>query len=341
MKQIFPFSPFYCETWKNWSNYLFITEYRIYSLQDYLNFFNANFKIVNDQIRYINSNSLQDEVDQTTENFKEDFGLEVLITNDDDDDTIVVDDIIIKIFAPSFSWRQGLLSTQENLYISFSNKVEEKITTNNEQIKTLTKKALQDLINNGDLVKLERGKTIFRSKREEQEKNWFIDEKTDRSQDFRSFNLNDFLIVSKPISSLYLIKSSNNTMIFNYKENGHEAVGEQLLFTLEFLPQRYYFQNNYDKWGQITEFQGGGWYELKNTSGFEIVNQHGQPWTGGYPLIHVVIQRSDTGIVEEVIFDSINWVDEDSMKYTKTPVYKIKSMGAPIDFLKECEVLIR
>ena len=39
----------------------------------------------------------------TTENFKEDFGLEVLITSGDDDGAIVADNTTIRIFAPSFS----------------------------------------------------------------------------------------------------------------------------------------------------------------------------------------------------------------------------------------------
>ena len=53
MKIIYPFSPYKPATWNNWSNYLFWSSNSIDSIQDYLDYFNPNFYILNETLSYI------------------------------------------------------------------------------------------------------------------------------------------------------------------------------------------------------------------------------------------------------------------------------------------------
>ena len=57
MKTIYPFSPYKTSTWHNWFNYLFWLDNSINSLQDYLNYFNPNFFILNETVSYNQSNN--------------------------------------------------------------------------------------------------------------------------------------------------------------------------------------------------------------------------------------------------------------------------------------------
>ena len=61
MKTIYPFSPYKAPTWRNWSNYLFWLDNSINSLEDYLNYFNPNFFILNETMSYNPSNTWKEE----------------------------------------------------------------------------------------------------------------------------------------------------------------------------------------------------------------------------------------------------------------------------------------
>ena len=57
MKRIYPLSPYKTATWRNWGSYAYWLDNEILSLQQYLQMFNANYKILNDSVKYINSNT--------------------------------------------------------------------------------------------------------------------------------------------------------------------------------------------------------------------------------------------------------------------------------------------
>ena len=113
MSVIYPFSPYKKQTWYNWSNYLIWINNSINSLQDYLDYFNPNFYILNETLEYKQSNTWTDissNIDSTKKCW---YPFKWVNTNGEESD------IMYFCLPGNLKWREGILNPNVIAYACF------------------------------------------------------------------------------------------------------------------------------------------------------------------------------------------------------------------------------
>lgn len=325
MKAIYPFSPYKTATWYNWSNYLFWLDNSINSLQDYLNYFNPNFFILNETLSYNPSNTWKEETYKIGDTSK------CWYLFKEPNKT----DIMYFCLPGKLKWRQGILNPNVKAYacldtscftktIDIKNdavKLEE--STEGKYFYTLNT-TLKDAIAAEKLYEIPQSTVMFAKKWVHQD---LLQINTEETKD-----INHYQFMALPVAALYLPNSISNGLRFQYIKNGQSVLGENISFTIEFAPGRYFHTSDKDssKWlnGTLYTTQGASWENSLAAMDKIIENKNGQVWTNSYPLMHECLiydQNYSEYPTEEFIFDQEFSTENINIANHATVLYNINA----------------
>ena len=324
MKTIYPFSPYKTSTWRNWSNYLFWLDNSINSLEDYLNYFNPNFFILNETVSYNPSNTWEEEtydIGNTSKCWYL-FGT----TNEP----------MYFCLPGNLKWRQGIVNPNVKAYACLDTSCFTETPTQNNAV-TLEEPidgkyfytfndttTLEEAIAAGKLYEIPQSTVMFAKK--------WVHQGLLQVNNEETKDINHYQFMALPIAALYLPNSIANGLRFQYIKNGQSVLGENIGFTLEFAPGRYFHTDveNSSKWsnGTLYTTQGANWENSSASMSKIIENYDGQVWTNSYPLMHECLiydtKYSDYP-TEEFIFDQEFSTENINIANHATVLYNINA----------------
>ena len=323
MKTIYPFSPYKTPTWRNWSNYLFWLDNSINSLEDYLNYFNPNFFILNETVSYNPSNTWKEETSNIGDTSKcwYLFGT----TNEP----------MYFCLPGNLKWRQGIVNPNVKAYACLDtscftetpikdNAVTLEESTEGKHFYEFNSTTLEKAIAAGKLYEIPRSTVMFAKK--------WVHQGLLQVNNEETKNINHYQFMALPIAALYLPNSIANGLRFQYIKNGQSVLGENIGFTLEFAPGRYFHTNveNSSKWlnnATLYTTQGANWENSSAAMSKIIENCDGQVWTNSYPLMHeCLIHETDNSYpTEEFIFDQEFSTENVNIANHATVLYNINA----------------
>ena len=338
MKTIYPFSPYKTSTWRNWSNYLFWLDNSINSLEDYLNYFNPNFFILNEALSYNQSNTWQEnayDIGNTSKCwylFKE---KQEKVEGEEEKPA----EIMYFCLPGKLKWRQGIVNPNVKAYacldiscfipnLDSEVKIENPITleesTEGKVVYELNT-TLEEAIAAGKLYEIPQSTVMFAKK--------WVHQGLLQVNNEETKNINHYQFMALPIAALYLPNSIANGLRFQYIKNGQSVLGENIGFTLEFAPGRYFHTNveNSSKWlnnATLYTTQGANWENSSAAMSKIIENCDGQVWTNSYPLMHecLIYDTSYSDYpTEEFIFDQEFSTENVNIANHATVLYNINA----------------
>ena len=325
MKTIYPFSPYKIPTWRNWSNYLFWLDNSINSLEDYLNYFNPNFFILNETVSYNPSNTWKEEtydIGSTSKRWYL-FGT----TNEP----------MYFCLPGNLKWRQGIVNPNVKAYACLDTSCFTETPTQNNAV-TLEEPTdgkhfytfndtttLDAAIVAGKLYEIPQSTVMFAKK--------WVHQGLLQVNNEETKDINHYQFIALPIAALYLPNSIVNGLRFQYIKNGQSVLGENIVFTLEFAPGRYFHTNveNLSKWlnnATLYTTQGANWENSSAAMSKIIENCDGQVWTNSYPLMHecLIYDTSYSDYpTEEFIFDQEFSTENVNIANHATVLYNINA----------------
>ena len=338
MKTIYPFSPYKTSTWRNWSNYLFWLDNSINSLEDYLNYFNPNFFILNEAMSYNPSNTWKEETSNIGNTskcwylFKE---KQEKVEGEEEKPA----EIMYFCLPGKLKWRQGIVNPNVKAYacldtscfipnleseVNIENPIslEEPITN---QVVYELNTSLDQAIAEEKLYEIPQSTIMFAKKWVQQGLSQVNNEETK--------NINHYQFMALPIAALYLPNIIANGLRFQYIKNGQSVLGENIGFTLEFAPGRYFHTNieNSSKWlnnATLYTTQGANWSNSSAEMSKIIENCDGQVWTNSYPLMHECLiydKKYSEYPTEEFIFDQEFSIENVNIANHATVLYNINA----------------
>lgn len=263
MKRIFPFN-WKTGKWHNYSSFLNWLDKDITSIQQYINVFNPNYKILNESYSVLNSNTLQ----ETT----------IKPNNENYWDGVEVDGEIKKCYFPeNLKFREGYFNEHDESYLCF--------LTDSEKV--VIKEMWNNFIEEGKIIKFPLSYIIFSL----QSPNGVFPNK-------QNFNINNYLLFSKPNSSWYLPSGGENSIQFKFIENAMFTTGSNINFNLELQPTRFFItQDKAKKWisgGNMWSLTAGVWASNTGKVTINISNLEGNMWTNSFPLMHKIMIKQGT-----------------------------------------------
>ena len=322
MKTIYPFSPYKTATWRNWSNYLFWLDNSINSLQDYLDYFNPNFFILNETVSYNPSNTWKEETYDIRNTSKcwYLFGT----TNEP----------MYFCLPGNLKWRQGIVNPNVKAYACLDtscftetpikdNAVTLEESTEGKHFYEFNSTTLDNAITTGKLYEIPQSTVMFAKK--------WVHQGLLQVNNEETKNINHYQFMALPIAALYLPNSIANGLRFQYIKNGQSVLGENIGFTLEFAPGRYFHTNvESSKWsnGTLYTTQGANWENSSASMSKIIENFDGQVWTNSYPLMHECLiydKKYSEYPTEEFIFDQEFSTENVNIANHATVLYNINA----------------
>lgn len=322
MSVIYPFSPYQQLAWFNWSNYLTWINNSINSLQDYLDYFNPNFYILNETLQYKQSNTwktINSDINSTKTCW---YSFKWTKTNGEESN------IMYFCLPGKLRWREGILNPNITAYACFDTKYvpgfdETKsidIETKNGTIKPyeLSYDDWNKALDEKHFYEIPKSTIIFAKK--------WTHNGLFTYQNIHTQDINNYQFISLPTAALYTFNSIQNGLKLSYFKNGQSVLGENLSFTFEFSPGRYCHKDKkYNKWiNNGTSYTTQGAYWSNNNAPMEqrTINQDKQIWTNSYPLMHECRIGEENYPTEEFIFDhdfktqEINIANHSTVLYT-------------------------
>lgn len=291
--------------WRSWSHYTNVLATEIKSLQDYLNYFNPDYWIIND--------TLKAEVDG-----------EIVNIEPDEDKTLYN---LIKrkyqfnneegyiIFPGYLSYRQGFYNDENsNVYISYKNPSNyNTIIENDIEIIVLESK--------DDLVPFTPSTTIISNK-------WTHSGVEDYTNPER-WNADSYHFIARSEPAFYVIEGAEKALCAKLYQDGLSTVGSNIFFCLDTFPTRYFLQNPEEAtWGD-TGTEGVRWSREAaywNNEGsapiLKIADKQGKVWLNSYPLMHK-LQIVDNNVHESFITDDVWSVEKTNIANHTTTRYTI------------------
>ena len=289
-------------TWRNYSNYLNWLSRDVVSLRDYLNTFNPDFHILNQDLNACTSKNWSD---HTITSSKE--------TNEVFYEVQLEDDSAYVCFPGVLNYREGIFAPQINHYAcldySYKNNLDNLLDNWN------------NCLADGVLVPLEPNQVIILTKKIQG-----LDVNTAELKE----KLSSYLILSQPSAGLYKIQNIMNGVSFNFVENGQAALGGNISFVIELTPTRYFISdvNKNGFWGQYAQewnIQGGYWANTNADLSLIVQNKLGSVWTNSYPLAHKTYLKTDDRF-DEFVFDHTFSTSEISISSHNTSLYKLTAL---------------
>ena len=324
MKTIYPFSPYKTSTWYNWSNYLFWLDNSINSLEDYLNYFNPNFFILNETVSYNPSNTWKENTYDTKNTSKcwYLFG--------------TANEPMYFCLPGNLKWRQGIVNPNVKAYACLDTSCFTEVpikdyavtleeSTEGKHFYTLNNTTLDNAITVGKLYEIPRSTVMFAKK--------WVHQGLLQPNNIETKDINHYQFMALPIAALYLPNSIANGLRFQYIKNGQSVLGENITFTLEFAPGRYFHTDveNSSRWlnnATLYTTQGANWSNSSAEMNKIIENFDGQVWTNSYPLMHECLIYDQNPLhypTEEFIFDQEFSTENINIANHATVLYNINA----------------
>lgn len=289
--------------WRSWSHYTNVLATEIKSLQDYLNYFNPNYWIINDTLKAeVNGEiiNIEPDEDKTLYNsIKRKYQLK-------SQDSVVEEGYII--FPGYLSYRQGFYNDENsNVYISYS--------------KPATEEEIIELTSKDDLVPFTPSTTIISNK-------WTHSGTEDYTNPER-WNADSYHFIARSEPAFYVVEGAENSLHAKLYKDGLSTVGSNIFFCLDTFPTRYFLQNPEEAtWGD-TGTEGVRWSREAaywNNEGsapiLKIADKQGKVWLNSYPLMHK-LQIVNGDVHESFITDDVWSVEKTNIANHTTTRYTI------------------
>lgn len=291
--------------WRSWSHYTNVLATEIESLQDYLNYFNPNYWIINDTL-------------------KGEFNGEIVNINPDEDKTLYN---LIKrkyqfnneeghiIFPGYLSYRQGFYNDENsNVYISYKDPSNyNTIIENDIEIIVLKSK--------DDLVPFTPSTTIISNK-------WTHSGVEDYTNPER-WNADSYYFIARSEPAFYVIEGAEKALHAKLYEDGLSTIGSNIFFCLDTFPTRYFLQDPNDAgWGDSGKAgvrwsrEAAYWDNEGSVPTLKIADKQGKVWLNSYPLMHK-LQIVDGDVHESFITDDVWSVEKTNIANHTTTRYTI------------------
>lgn len=280
-KHIFPMSPFGNKKWHAWSHYLNVCQEAVDSLQDYLNYFNPTYCIVNDTI-YGSEGNIEPIKDQEVKK------------------KILINDETKIIYFPcdlKLHFRQGVLNEDYDAYVCYL--PSDKIEINAENFETLLEEKV--------IEKFPVSNVLFCIY-------WTHSGIQNTNDNVELQTRNAYKFIPKGEASLYLPQGHPGGLKFTLFLNGQSTLGMNLLFSLDTNPTRYIIDDAYRnwQWGVKTwSLDNISWDYATSQATPKIRDKVNRIWTNSYPLMHFlqIEQNKSTNEknaveVEQIIADT-------------------------------------
>lgn len=290
--------------WRSWSHYTNVLATEIKSLQDYLNYFNPDYRIINDTLKAeVNGKiiNIEPDEDKTLYNsIKRKYQLK--------SQGSVVEEEGYIIFPGYLSYRQGFYNDENsNVYISYS-----KPTTEEEVI---------ELTSKDDLIPFTPSTTIISNK-------WTHSGVEDYINPER-WNADSYHFIARSEPAFYIIEGAEKALRAKLYQDGLSTVGSNIFFCLDTFPTRYFLQNPEEAtWGD-TGTEGVRWSREAaywNNEGsvpiLKIADKQGKVWLNSYPLMHK-LQIVNGDVHESFITDDVWSVEKTNIANHTTTRYTI------------------
>lgn len=301
MSKIYPLGTNPTE-WNNFSNHLNILYHHIQSYEDYLNYFQPTYQILNESMLTIDANSL---TEKPVPVFIEQPEWEVTI-----DRGLGENNPKVYFYYPSeLKVNQGYLNTHYESYLAYEAPIDAHTEPYIDKTFTISQEEFQNKIDDGIIQHFPISRVIMA-------KEWH-QQGIQSVMNTAGFNPDKYLIISKPSASWYVPKAGLGQMSFSFEKNAMENVGSLVPLQFELSPARYLYYD-YDskiastekKWGLnqtalsvLAASWGNNAHALTPTQIY-IGNPDAQYWTGSYPLMHRIEYRKDNW-VDEIITDDV------------------------------------
>ena len=287
--------------WQSWSQYTNKLELEIKSLQDYLNYFNPDYYVVNDELKGSTGKTYRDFILEEDKN----------IIN-----TITIKEKDYNVVSPQFlTYRQGYYNEKgNNVWIDFSGKAAEGKTPSIE-----------------DLVQFPPSSTIFSAK-------WTHSGEENCLNPERNL-INAYRILSRTEPAFYVIEGAQNSLVARLYKNGLSTIGSSIFFCIDNFPTRYILKSYIDKNGNTQDPSNWGdsgsegvswsceaayWENESSEPVLKIADKQGKVWLNSYPLMHKLQIVDDNNVHETFITDDVWQVEKTNIANHTTTRYTIK-----------------
>ena len=280
--------------WKSWSQYTNKLALEIKSLQDYLNYFNPDYYIVNDELKGSEGKTSRDFI------LEEDKSIINTVTIDGKDYNVV---------SPQFlTYRQGYYNEKgNNVWIDFSGKVARK----------------EEGLSISDLVQFPPSSTIFSAR-------WTHNGEEKYSNPERN-SINVYRILSRTEPAFYVIEGAQNSLVARLYKNGLSTIGSSIFFCIDNFPTRYFLQDLSDAgWGDSGKegirwsCEAAYWDNEGSAPTLKIADKQGKVWLNSYPLMHKLHIVDENNVHETFITDDVWQVEKTNIANHTTTRYTIK-----------------
>ena len=300
-KRVFPmvYLPDGGGKWQSWSQYTHKLALEIESLQDYLNYFNPDYWVVNDD--------LEGSEGETHRGFDDE--IEII-------KTLKIDGKDYNVVLPQFlTYRQGYYNEKgNNVWIDFSGKA-----------------VRGEDLSIEDLVQFPPSSTIFSAKwTHSGEDNYLNPERN---------SINAYRILSRTEPAFYVIEGAQNSLVARLYKNGLSTIGSSIFFCIDNFPTRYILKLYTDKNGNTQDPSNWGdsgsegvswsceaayWENESSEPILKIADKQGKVWLNSYPLMHKLQIVDDNNVHETFITDDVWQVEKTNIANHTTTRYTIK-----------------
>lgn len=319
--------------WRSWSHYTNVLATEIKSLQDYLNYFNPDYWIINDTLK----GELNDIYPEESKSLYNQIKKRYKVTNDDG---VIIETGYI-IFPGYLSYRQGFYNDENsNTYIVYNQNLANVLTGEEDAEFTIDTHTIKsdDIGRNSDnsllniqdqdfniikniFVPFTPSTTIISNK-------WTHSGIEDYTNPER-WNADSYHFIARSEPAFYIIEGAEKALRAKLYQDGLSTVGSNIFFCLDTFPTRYFLQNPEEAtWGD-TGTEGVRWSREAaywNNEGsapiLKIADKQGKVWLNSYPLMHK-LQIVDDDVHESFITDDVWSVEKTNIANHTTTRYTI------------------
>ena len=299
--------------WQSWSQYINKLRLEIKSLQDYLNYFNPDYYIINDKLEGSEGPT------KTDQNYKKNIVIKYKDSKTNESGYIV---------RPQWlSFRQGYYNESgTNVWIDYSG-IYKSIRVDDSY--ELEVDAERDIHNVMSLFPP--SSTIFSAK-------WTHSGEDNYLNEERS-SINAYRILSRTEPVFYVVEGAQNSLVTRLYKNGLSTIGSSIFFCIDNFPTRYILKSYTDKNGDTQDpsnwedsgSEGVSWsceaafWESESSEPIlKIADKQGKVWLNSYPLMHKLHIIDENNVHETFITDDVWQVEKTNIANHTTTRYTIK-----------------
>lgn len=299
--------------WFNFSNHLNILHEKIRAYQEYLNFFQPDYKILNESMTVCDANTLVEEntiIDAEERNPEWEYEITWLDPVDNSNKSRTV----YCYFPSNLKLNEGYLNTHYESYLVFEAPPNAYTPTTEKTKITITETEWEEKIAKGTVRSFPISCVVM-------SKQWH-QQGIQSNRNSSGFNPDNYLIISKPSASWYVPTSGLHSLSFKFYDNAMENIGSIIPLQFEMIPARYSFykiteqlndddiKQTWHEWSEghkAMSFQAASWNSTTATtpSAIQIANADGGQWTNTYPLMHKLEFWDENEQCEDLICDDI------------------------------------